>query len=205
MNALERSAQLLEESKKRRSCRKFLPEDVDMEVIRNCIRTAATAPSGADMQPWHFVVVRDPEVRQELRRRAEEVERQFYAEKISDEWRKDLKKLAVNAEKPFLTEAPCLIVIFKELYRVTPDGRKLANYYVGESVGIATGLLMNALRDAGYDMLTYTPAPTTFLGEMFHRPEGEVAEMVLVVGKADPTYDYPVLKKKTLEEIAEFF
>ena len=205
MDALERSKQLLEESKKRRSCRKFLPEDVDMEVIKNCIRTAGTAPSGADMQPWHFVVVRDPEVRREIREKAEEVERSFYADKISDVWRKDLEKLAVNTQKPFLTEAPCLIVIFKELYRTAPDGTKLANYYVGESVGIATGLLMNALRNAGYDMLTYTPAPPTFLREMFRRPEGETAEMILAVGKGDPTYEYPVLKKKALEEIAEFF
>lgn len=205
MDALERSARLLEESKKRRTCRKFLPQPVDLEVVKNCIRIAATAPNGADMQPWHFVVVTDPALRREIRERSEEVERQFYAEKISDQWRSDLEKLAVNTEKPFLTEAPCLIVIFKEMFRTLPDGTTAPNYYVGESVGIATGLLMNALREVGYDMLTYTPAPMTFLRDMFHRPEGEVPEMVLVVGKGDPTFHYPKLNKKPLEEIAEFY
>lgn len=138
-----------------------------------------------------------------IRKESEAVEKQFYESKITEEWQSDLNKLNVNWEKPFLTEAPCLIVIFKENYRLLEDGSKDMNYYVNESVGIATGLLINALRNAGLVSLTYTPAPPTFLRTLLGRPEGEVPVMVLVTGKPDPNYELPVLKKKTFDEIAE--
>lgn len=200
---LEKSRILLEESRKRRSYRSFSPEPVDMEVIKNCVLTAGTAPSGADKQPWHFAIVTDPEMKKAIRKESEAVEKQFYESKITEEWQSDLNKLNVNWEKPFLTEAPCLIVIFKENYRLLEDGSKDMNYYVNESVGIATGLLINALRNAGLVSLTYTPAPPTFLRTLLGRPEGEVPVMVLVTGKPDPNYELPVLKKKTFDEIAE--
>lgn len=201
----KKSEQLLAESKKRRTYRQFLNEPVNLEIIKNCIMIAATAPSGADKQPWHFCVVTDPAMKQKIRKEAELVEKAFYEEKISSEWQADLEKLNVNAQKPFLTEAPCLIVIFKEFYSLLADGTKDKNYYVTESVGIATGLLINALRNSGYASLTYTPAPPTFLRELFNRPEGETAMMILCVGKPDPDYELPTLKKKSLEEIATFY
>jgi nitroreductase len=201
----EKSKRLLEESRKRRSYRQFLDEPINRKVIENCILTAATAPSGADKQPWHFCVITDPEMKQKIRTEAEQVEKSFYEKKISEEWQADLEKLNVNYQKPFLTEAPCLIVIFKEFYQITDAGTKDKNYYVTESVGIATGFLINALRNAGCVSLTYTPAPPTFLRTLLDRPAGETAMMILCVGRPDPNYALPVLKKKSLYEIASFF
>lgn len=200
----EASRQLLEESRRRRTYRKFLAEPLDMETLRDCILTAATAPSGADKQPWHFSVVTDPEMKEKIRKEAEAVEKDFYENKISEEWRADLKKLETSWKKPFLTEAPCLIVIFKEFYKMLPDGSVDKNYYVNESAGIAVGFLINALRNAGYASLTYTPAPPAFLRTLLSRPEGETPVMVLCVGRPDPSYELPLLRKKTLDEIAEF-
>ena len=202
---LEKSKLLFEESRKRRSYRQFIDEPINPEIIRNCILTASTAPSGADKQPWHFCVITDPDMKQRVRAEAEKIEQAFYEEKISAEWQADLEKLSVTYQKPFLTEAPCLIVIFKAFYQLLEDGTKDKNYYVTESVGIATGFLINALRNSGYASLTYTPAPPTFLQTLLNRPIGETAMMVLCVGKADPNYDLPILKKKTLNEIATFF
>ena len=200
---LEKSKKLLEESRKRRTYRKFLPDPIDMEVIKNCVLTAGTAPSGADKQPWHFSIVTDPAMKQRIREESEKVEKSFYDNMITEEWQADLNKLSVNWEKPFLTEAPCLIVIFKEYYSIQEDGTKDKNYYVNESIGISIGLLINAIRNAGLASLTYTPAPPTFLRDLLGRPEGETPVMVLVVGKPDPDYELPVLKKKTFEEIAD--
>lgn len=200
---LEKSKKLLEESRKRRTYRKFLPDPIDMEVIKNCVLTAGTAPSGADKQPWHFSIVTDPTMKQRIREESEKVEKNFYDNMITEEWQADLNKLSVNWEKPFLTEAPCLIVIFKEYYSIQEDGTKDKNYYVNESIGISIGMLINAIRNAGLASLTYTPAPPTFLRDLLGRPEGETPVMVLVVGKPDPDYELPVLKKKTFEEIAD--
>lgn len=200
---LEKSKELLEASRLRRSYREFLEEPIDLEVIKNCVLTAATAPSGADKQPWHFSIVTDSQMKARIREGAEAVEKKFYDEMITDEWQADLNKLSVTWEKPFLTQAPCLIVIFKEQYRILEDGTKDKNYYVPESIGIAIGLLINALRNAGLASLTYTPGPPTFLREILGRPEGEVPVMILVVGKPDPNYKLPELKKKTFDEIAE--
>lgn len=195
--------ELLEESRARRTYRSFSPEPVDLREIRDCILTAGTAPSGANMQPWHFTVITDPEKKRELRAASEAVEQAFYREKISDVWRRDLQVLKTDWEKPFLTEAPCLIAVFKEQYRLTEDGKKAPNYYVTESCGIAVGLLINALRNAGYVSLTYTPAPPAYLRELLHRPENEVPMMILAVGRKDPGYELPPITKKTFGEIAD--
>lgn len=197
------SKELLEESKKRRTYRKFLTEPVDLEVIKDCVLTAGTAPSGADKQPWHFSIVVNPEMKRKISDACEAVEKDFYENKISKEWFDDLKKLNISWKKPFLMQAPCLIVIFKEYYKKLEDGTLDKNYYVNESVGISIGFLINALRNAGYASLTYTPAPPMFLRDILGRPEGETPVMVLVVGKPDPNYNLPILKKKTFEEIAE--
>jgi len=167
--------------------------------------TASTVPSGANKQPWFFCVVTDDEIKKKIREEAEKVEEIFYREKISDEWRNDLKALKTNWSKPFLTEAPCLIVIFKEFYKTLENGEKDKNYYVNESAGLSIGLLINAIRDSGYHSLTYTPAPMTFLKDMFKRPEGETPVMVLAVGKADTSYELPDIKRKTIAEIAKFY
>lgn len=198
------SKQLLEESKKRRSYREFLSQPIDIDIMKDCILTAGTAPSGADKQPWHFVVVTDNKTKIELRKKCEEVEKTFYEEKISKEWQKDLDKLNVDYQKPFLTQAPCLIVVFKEMYILNDKGEKEVNYYQTESVGIAIGMLINALRNAGYSSLTYTPSPMMFLRDFFNRPKGETPVMILAVGQADLNYQLPELKKKTLDEIATF-
>ena len=197
------SKELLKESQERRSYRKFLSDPVDIEVIKDCIMTANTAPNGANLRPWHYSIIVSPEMKQKIRNAAEEVEREFYAHKISDRWRNDLEVLKVNTEKPFLTEAPCLIAIFKENYRYDENGKKLPNYYVTESTGISIGFLINALRNAGYASLTYTPAPMHFLREILGRGENETPVMILVVGKKDPSYELPPIHRKTFEEIAE--
>lgn len=199
----KKSQELLDESRKRRTYRQFLPDPLDMDVIKNCVLTAGTAPNGADKQPWHFTIVTDPAMKQRIRKEAEKVEKNFYESQITDEWQADLDKLSVTWEKPFLTEAPCLIVIFKEYYRQLSDGTKDKNYYVNESIGISIGFLINAIRNAGLASLTYTPAPPTFLREVLGRPEGETPVMVLVVGKPDPNYELPILRKKTFDEIAD--
>ena len=197
----EASRTLYKESLLRRSPRAFLSDPVDMDTIKDCILTAGTAPSGANLQPWHFVAVTDPEMKRQIRDEAEEVERNFYKSKISDQWRSDLQHLELDISKPFLTQAPCLIVIFRENYRISETGEKLSNYYVPESCGIATGLLINALRNAGYSTLTYTPAPMSFLRTLLHRGNNENPEMILCVGKPDSEYVYPELTRKTLQEI----
>lgn len=201
---MENLKSLLAVAEKRRTCRRFENTPVDMEIIRDALRIAATAPSGADMQPWHFCVITDPARKQEIRMAAEQIERQFYQQKISPGWRRDLEKLHLSAAKPFLSEAPCLIVIFREYYRVDERGVRHPNYYVNESVGIATGFLIQALHQAGLQTLTYTPSPIQFLSGLCQRPEGETAEMILVVGHGHPDAELPQLKKKQLEDIADF-
>ncbi|AVQ29194.1 nitroreductase family protein [Fusobacterium ulcerans] len=199
----EISKTLLEKSKKRRTYREFLEEPVDIEIIKDCIMTAATAPSGADKQPWHFSIVVDPAMKKKIREESEKIEKEFYESKITKEWQEDLNKLTLTWEKPFLTQAPCLIVIFKEFYKELENGIIDKNYYVNESIGISIGFLINALHNAGYASLTYTPAPVMFLRDLLKRPSGKTPVMVLVVGKPGPNYSLPVLTKKTFDEIAE--
>jgi len=205
MTELEKAKNLRLESEKRRSYRKFLSQPISKELISEWLLTASTAPSGANKQPWFFCVVTNPDLKQEIKDKAESIEEEFYKSKISHEWREDLRALKTNWEKPFLTEAPCLIIVFKEKFRLKADGEKEKNYYVNESVGLALGSLINAIRQSGYKSLTYTPAPMQFLKDMFNRPEGETPVMILAVGKGDPAYELPDIKRKTIDEIARFY
>ncbi len=193
-----------DELRRRRTVRDFSPEPVPREVIEACLEAAASAPSGANRQPWHFVVVEDPAVKRRIREAAEEEERAFYEGRATDEWLEALAPLGTGPEKPFLEEAPWVIAIFAERYGRGPDGERLSNYYVQESVGIATGMLITACHHAGLATLTHTPSPMAFLNELLDRPENERPFLLLVVGRPDPDARVPRIEKKSLEEVATF-
>ena len=184
--------------------REFSDRAVPREVIEDCLRAAGTAPSGANMQPWHFVVVQDPAIRERIRAEAEVEEREFYTRVAPQEWLDALEPLGTDANKPFLTTAPCLIVVFVQTYGLLPDGRKVKHYYAQESVGIATGLLIAAVHHAGLASLTHTPSPMGFLNALLDRPSHERPFLILVVGHPAEDATVPVLTKKPLEEIATF-
>lgn len=201
-----RARNFLAEMKTRHTVRDFAPTPVPRQVIEDCLRTAGTAPSGANRQPWHFVAVADPAVKKRIREAAEAEEKSFYAGKGGQEWLRELAPLGTNAEKPFLETAPWLIVVFAERYRVEADHQLAKNYYIGESVGIATGLLITALHCAGLATLTHTPNPMRFLNEICGRPENEKPYMILVAGHAAEAATVPrhAKEKKPLAEIATF-
>lgn len=187
----------------RHTIRDYSDEAIPQEVIEAVIRTAGNAPSGANHQPWHFVAVRDPAVKAKIREAAEEEEKAFYAGGGGDEWIKALEPIGTGWEKPHLTTAPWLIVIFAQRYGEFDDGTRYKNYYVPESVGIATGFLIAALHHAGLYCLTHTPNPMKFLGPLLGRPASEKPTMILVVGKADKDATVPevAMMKKPLDEI----
>jgi nitroreductase len=193
-----------DELKRRRTVREFSAEPVPESVIQDCLRAAGTAPSGANLQPWHFAVVRGPEVKQQIRIAAEAEEREFYAHRAPQEWLDALAPLGTDASKPFLESAPYLIVIFAKAYELLPDGRRVKNYYVSESVGIATGFLIQALHHAGLATLTHTPSPMAFLNEILDRPSNERPSILLVVGYPSDSAKVPKLTKKPLEEIVSW-
>ena len=187
----------------RHSIRDFSPTDVSREVIEDCIRTAGSAPSGANHQPWYFVAIRNPDVKAEIRKAAEKEEHAFYAGGGGDEWIKALEPIGTGPEKPHLEIAPWLIVIFAQRYGEFDDGTKYKNYYVNESVGIATGFLIAALHHAGLSTLTHTPNPMKFLNELLDRPKSEKPVMILAVGHPSDEATVPAVAKmkKPLEEI----
>ncbi len=187
----------------RHTIRDFSDEPIPQAVIEAVIATAGKAPSGANHQPWHFVAVRDPKIKLKIRQAAEEEERAFYAGGGGDEWIKALEPMGTGPDKPHLTTAPWLIVIFGQRYGEFDDGTRYKNYYVPESVGIATGFLIAALHHAGLYCLTHTPNPMKFLGPLLGRPKSEKPTMILVVGKADKSATVPsaALMKKPLDEI----
>ncbi len=199
-----RAAEFYAEMKRRRTVRQFSDRPVPRAIIEHCVRTAGTAPNGANMQPWHFVIVSDPEVKRKIREGAEEEEREFYRERAPKEWLEALAPLGTDERKPFLEIAPYLIVIFAQSFGLLPDGRKVKPYYAQESVGIATGLLIAALHHAGLASLTHTPSPMGFLNEILGRPSNERPFLVLVAGYPAPQATVPVIGKKPLEEIATF-
>jgi nitroreductase len=188
--------------RRRRSVRQFSARPVPREVIEHCLRAAGTAPSGANMQPWSFVAVSDPAVKRRIREKAEEQERALYEHRASDEWLDALAPLGTDAHKPFLEQASYLIVIFAQRYGLAPDGSKVKHYYVTESVGIATGILLTAIHHAGLAALTYTPSPMQFLSEILDRPSNERPFLVLAVGYPADDAQVPDICKKTLDEIA---
>ena len=179
---------------------------VPQDIIKTCIRAAGTAPSGANHQPWHFVCVSDPATKRKIRIAAEHEEAEFYGGKAGEDWLGDLDKLGTDQHKPFLETAPWLVAIFLERTGLDEEGRKRKNYYMQESVGIATGFLLNALHSAGLATLTHTPNPMKFLSKILGRPNIERPYMLLVVGHpaADATVPAAALAKKPLEAIATF-
>ncbi len=177
-----RAQDFYEGMRRRRTIREFSPRPVPRDAIEWALRTAGTAPSGANLQPWHFVVISSAAAKQRIRRAAEEEERAFYSGRAPKEWLDALAPLGTDADKPFLETAPYLIAIFAQKYGVLPDGRRVTHYYVPESVGIATGLLIAALHTAGLATLTHTPSPMGFLNEICGRPKHEKPYLLLVAG-----------------------
>jgi len=199
-----RAAAFYEEMRRRRSVRDFSPRPVPDGVIEDCLRTPGTAPSGANRQPWHFVVVRDPERKRRIREAAEREELSFYRERAPDDWLEALAPLGPDERKPFLETAPCLIAIFARSFGVEADGSRVKHYYVQESVGIATGFLIAALHGAGLATLTHTPSPMGFLNEILERPPNERPFLLLVAGYPASGARVPDIRRKGLEEIADF-
>ncbi len=200
-----RAASFYSQMRKRRSVRSFSDRAIPREVIEDCLRAAGTAPSGANMQPWHFVVVENPAVKRDIRKAAEQAERQFYKRRATQEFLDALAPLGTNANKPFLETAPCLIAVFVQRYGLTAQGEKVRHYYPKESVGIAVGMLITAIHHAGLVALPYTPSPMNFLNEILKRTENERPMLILVVGYPAENTMVPHISRKPLYEIATFF
>jgi len=198
----ERAEAFLDEIRGRRTVRDFAPDPVPAGVLEACLRAAGSAPSGANLQPWHFAVVRDPALKRRLREAAEAEEREFYGHRAPDEWLQALAPLGTDAAKPFLETAPALIAIFQRNRTVDADGSESRTYYPKESVGIATGFLIAALHHAGLATLTHTPSPMNFLNELLGRPPSEKPFLLLVVGFPAPDCRVPDLSRKPLDGIA---
>jgi iodotyrosine deiodinase len=209
--SLERSRAFLQTMRTRRSIRQFSSEPVPFELIENAILTAGTAPSGANQQPWTFVVVSDPGLKRQIRAAAEDTEQEFYDRRISDEWREALRPLGTDASKPHLSDAPYLVVVFEQPFGLEydDDGQEVRkkHYYAQESVGIAVGLFIASITEAGLCCLTHTPSPMVFLRDLLKRPRNERPFVVLPVGYPadDATVPAHALEKKPLEEILVHF
>ena len=189
---------------KRRSVRDFSDQPVPASVLEDAILAAGTAPSGANMQPWHFVVVQNPEVKRKIRLAAEVEERELYENRASEEWLDALAPLGTDANKPFLETAPALIAIFLKKVTIDEQGEKHKNYYTSESVGIATGVLITALHNAGLATLTHTPSPMKFLSQILERPSHERPFLLLVTGYPSGGTRVPDIKRLPLDKIATF-
>ncbi|MCY0149085.1 nitroreductase family protein [Hoeflea sp. G2-23] len=190
-----------EQMQSRRTVRDFSADPVDPEIIRLAVRTAGTAPSGANQQPWCFVAISDPETKRAIRQAAEEEERAFYNGRAGEEWLDALAALGTDPDKPFLETAPWLIAIFAQRWGVDADGRKFKHYYVPESVSIAIGLLIASLHSAGLATLTHTPSPMGFLNQICGRPDNEKALILLVVGHPAKDARVPAISRKGIDEI----
>lgn len=184
----------------RRSVRFFDPRPIPREVVEACIAVAGSAPSGANMQPWSFVLITDKILKKNIREQAERIEMEFYSRRISEEWKARLEPLGTNEKKEFLEQAPYLICIFVQKYGVDENGDRVTHYYPRESVGIATGFLIAALHQLGICSLPYTPAPMTFLTELLSRPENERPFLILAVGYPDENRTNPSIEKKKLRD-----
>jgi iodotyrosine deiodinase len=200
----QRAADFYLEMRRRRTVRHFSDRPVPRSIIEDCLRAAGTAPSGANQQPWHFAVVSDPAIKHQIRLAAEHEEREFYARRATEEWLDALAPLGTDASKPYLEIAPYLIAVFAQPYALHPDGTTTKHYYVRESVGIATGILITALHHAGLATLTHTPSPMGFLTEILDRPSHERAFVLLVVGYPAAGARVPLITKKPLERFVSF-
>lgn len=201
----QRSRNLYETMKCRRSVRSFSKRPIPRVIIETCLTTAGTAPSGANQQPWHFAVIQDAEYKIAIRQAAEACERQFYDKIQGTAWSEALMPLGTNTEKPFLTQAPYLIAVFAQREHVDAHETVHTHYYVTESVSIALGLLITAIHHAGLATLVYTPAPATFLNGILNRPENERAVCILPVGYPAANVHVPQQDRKSLEEIMTWF
>lgn len=199
----KRSKFFLDELSTRRTVRDFSNRPVSLEIVENCIKAAATAPSGANKQPWQFIIVSDSKVKQKIREAAEAEEKEFYNHRATKEWLEDLNQFGTDWHKPFLETAPYLIVVFRQIYDIKNDGSQRKNYYVNESVGIASGFLLAALHNAGLATLTHTPSPMNFLGEILGRPENERAFLLIPVGYPDEEAEVPEITKKPFTDISK--
>ncbi len=200
----KRAADFHSDIARRRTIRDFSGRAVPRSVIEDCIKAAGTAPSGANMQPWSFVAVSDTDVKRRIRVAAEEEEQEFYDHRAPQEWLDALAPLGTDPNKPFLENAPYLIAIFAQNFGVLPDGRQVKHYYATESVGIATGILLTALHNAGLASLTHTPSPMGFLNEILGRPANERPYLLIVTGYPANDATVPDITKKSLDEIATF-
>ncbi len=201
---VQRARDFAAQMSRRRTVRDFSDRPVSREVIEECLRAAGSAPSGANLQPWHFVAVSDPALKHEIRLAAETEEEEFYQHRAPNEWLEALAAIGTDARKPFLETAPWLIAIFAQPYRLLPDGRKLKHYYATESVGIATGMLVAAVHQAGLVSLTHTPSPMGFLNKILERPAHEKPFLLLVVGHPAEDAKVPDIQRKALPEFSTF-
>ena len=200
-----RADQFAAQVARRRTVRDFAPDDVPRAVIERCLAAAGTAPSGANQQPWHFVAIgRDADLRRRIRAAAEDEEREFYEKRAPKEWLEALAPLGTDPNKPFLEVAPWLIAIFVRAHGVTPSGGVVKHYYATESVGIATGILITAVHQAGLVSLTHTPSPMGFLNTLLGRPANERPFLLLVVGYPAPDAQVPDITRQPLDGIATF-
>ena len=197
---LQRSVIFLNHMQERRSVREFSDKQVPLDLIKNANKIATSAPSGANKQPWHIVIIRDSVVKKEIRHAAEKEEKAFYGHRAPDDWLEDLNQFGTNWEKPFLEKAPYLIVVFKKNYDLKGETRK-KNYYVNESVGIASGFLLAALHHSGLATLTHTPSPMGFLENILRRPKNERAVLLIPVGYPADNAVVPRLIKKKFDDI----
>jgi nitroreductase len=201
---LNRSREFYHFMDKRRTVREFSDKKIPKEVIDNIVMTASSAPSGAHKQPWTFCVVSDPEIKAKIREAAEQEEYENYNGRMSEEWLKDLQAFGTDWHKPFLETAPYLIVVFKKAYDLV-DGKKQKNYYVNESVGIATGFLLAAIHNAGLASLTHTPSPMNFLHRILDRPDNERAFLLLPVGYPSKEAIVPNISRKERGEVVAYY
>ncbi|UXP30981.1 nitroreductase family protein [Reichenbachiella agarivorans] len=202
---LQRSKEYHEWNDKRRSVRDISAREFPRKILDQIIMTASTAPSGAHKQPWIFCVVSDAEIKSKIRTAAEKEEYDSYHGRMSERWLDDLKPIGTDWQKPFLEQAPYLVVLFKKVYDKDANGGKVNNYYVNESVGIAAGMFISAVHHAGLVTLTHTPSPMNFLSEILERPDNERAFLVLPVGYAADDVYVPDLRRKELEEVAVYY
>lgn len=202
---LQRSKFFYDFMDNRRSVREFSDRAIPREVIENLIKTASTAPSGAHKQPWTFCVVSNPEVKKQIRIAAEEEELESYNSRMSNDWLEDLKPLGTDWQKPFLETAPYLIIVFRCIYEFSAEGKKKNNYYVQESVGLATGILLAAIHNAGLVALTHTPSPMNFISKILSRPENEKPFLLIPVGYPADQCWVPDIKRKELSDICVFY
>jgi nitroreductase len=200
-----RSKKLLDDKLKRRSIRFFSDKPVPKEVIEDILLIASSAPSGANKQPWTFCAISNSDLKQKVRKAAEEEEYESYNGRMNKEWLEDLKKFDTDWHKPFLETAPWIIIVFKEIFELGEEGTKKQNYYVNESVGIACGFMISAIHELGLVTLTHTPSPMNFLSELLNRPKNERPFLLLPIGYPADDATVPDIKKKTSEEVINWF